>query len=164
MVRLQHRFSEIVITKATKEVLTFVKNNWEDKEENLEKMAEIAVKLAVQEIRQETPADGPDILWGDDEKIECLVVKATRRLDQMTDEEIEQILIDNEEINLSEVDLEEVLHFVEAFEFKGSPKQVEWARDICTCNLEVVATFQKKGQPVPKEATYWIDNYRWKKG
>lgn len=62
------------------------------------------------------------------------------------------------ENSVSEIDLEEALHFIEALNFSGSPKQIAWAQSIANQKLEIVAEALKQGKKIPASAKWWIEN------
>ena len=58
----------------------------------------------------------------------------------------------------SESDLEDALHWVENTEFKGSEKQVSWAKDIAQKHLQEIVSAWKKEIEIPISAKWWIEN------
>jgi hypothetical protein len=59
---------------------------------------------------------------------------------------------------VAEPDMEDALNTVEALPFKGSEKQIKWAKDIAVKNLRDVAIALKNNKQLPLSAKWWIDN------
>ena len=59
---------------------------------------------------------------------------------------------------VAEPDLEDALNTIEALPFKGSDKQIKWAKDIALKNLRDVAIALKNNKQLPLSAKWWIDN------
>jgi hypothetical protein len=58
----------------------------------------------------------------------------------------------------AQADADAVMDWIEATDFKGSEKQVKWAKDIARKNAGKIAQLKAQGKTIPTDARWWIDN------
>jgi hypothetical protein len=58
----------------------------------------------------------------------------------------------------TQADADAVMDWIEATDFKGSEKQVKWAKDIARKNAGKIAQLKAQGKTIPTDARWWIDN------
>jgi len=60
--------------------------------------------------------------------------------------------------SVAENDLENAYQWADSADFEGSPKQINWARDIATKNCEYIVSLWEAGEEPTLSAKWWIDN------